>query len=248
MSHASWFVVPRPAPAAALRLFCFPHAGGAASTFAGWAIEGVEVVAVQPPGRERRLAEPPLDRLLPLVEDVGEAIAAEPERPYAFFGHSTGALVAYELTRWLAERGRALPIHLVVSGRWPPHRTDPEPPIHALPAPQLIAALRRYGGTPDEVLGDAELMEFFLPLLRADFAVGDTYQHRPGAPLPVPITALGGDGDPRVPADSLAEWGRHTTAAFAMHLLPGGHFYLVDQRPAVLRIVAATLAPVLLAR
>lgn len=244
-----WAVVRRPQPNAPLRLFCFPHAGGAASAFAGWAdaLPGVEVVAVQPPGREGRLAEPPFDRLEPLVEAAHAALTPLWDRPFAFFGHSTGALVAYELIRRLRRDGRPRPLHLVASGRWAPHLQDPEPPVHALPREELIAALRRYDGTPEEVLDHREIMDLLLPLLRADFAIGDTYVHRAEPPVEVPITAVAGEEDPRVTADSLAAWGEHTRAPFAAHRMPGGHFYLFAERARLLRLLTSVLDPRLLA-
>lgn len=251
MSEAArWAVVPRPDPAARLRLFCFPHAGGAASAFTAWAGElpGIEVVAVQPPGRERRIGEPPFDRMEPLVDAAYRALRPLWDRPFAFFGHSTGALVAYLLARRLRTDGGPRPLHLVASGRWAPHLQDPEPPVYALPRDELVAALRRYGGTPDEVLDDRDLMDFLLPLLRADFALGDTYLHREEPPLEVPITAIGGDRDPRVNTEALEAWRGHTTGSFAAHLLPGDHFYLHGDRAAVLRLVASVLDPPLVAR
>jgi medium-chain acyl-[acyl-carrier-protein] hydrolase len=245
----AWAVIRQPRPEARLRLFCFPHAGGAASAYAAWGADlpNVEVVAVQPPGRERRLSEPPLERLGPFVDAAYEALRPLWDRPFAFFGHSTGALVGYELARRLRRDGATGPLHLFASGRWAPHLPDPEPPVYALPDDELIAALRRYGGTPDELLSDGDLMAFLLPLLRADFALGDTYRHEPGPPLSIPITAIGGAQDPRVCAEALEAWGDHTTGSFAAHRLPGDHFFLHARRAPVIEIVGRALLQVTLA-
>jgi medium-chain acyl-[acyl-carrier-protein] hydrolase len=246
-----WAVVRRPLPDARLRLFCFPHAGGAASAFAAWGAalpDDIELVAVQPPGRERRMAEPPFDRMEPFLDAAYGALRPLWDRPFAFFGHSTGALVAYELARRLRREAAPGPQQLIASGRWAPHLHDPEPPVYALPEEELIAALRRYGGTPEEVLAHRELLELMLPLLRADFALGDTYQYRAEPPLALPITAVGGADDPRVPLGSLQAWGTHTTGPFAAHLLPGDHFYLQTQREALTDLVIRALHPAVLAR
>lgn len=245
MPATPWAVVPRPLPAPSLRLFCFPHAGGAASGYVPWATvlpAGVELVAVQPPGRERRMAETPFTELHAFTDAAYAALSPLMDRPFAFFGHSTGALVAFEMCRRLRRDGRPQPLQLIASGRWAPHLDDPEPPVYAMPDDQLIAALRRYGGTPEEILSDADLMAFLLPLLRADFSLGDTYRYQAEPPLEVPITAVGGVQDPRVTRDALEAWGEHTTAPFEVHLLPGDHFFLHADRGPVLSLITRALS------
>jgi medium-chain acyl-[acyl-carrier-protein] hydrolase len=246
-----WAVVRKPVPDAALRLFCFPHAGGAASAYGSWAADlapEIEIVAVQPPGREKRIGEPPIDRMEPFLESAYQALRPLWNAPFAFFGHSTGALVGYELARRLRRDAGPAPVHLIATGRWAPHRHDPEPPVYALPDDALIAALRRYGGTPEEVLENRDLMEFLLPLLRADFAIGDTYRHGPETPLELPITAIGGESDPRVSREALEAWGEHTTGPFEALMLPGDHFFLHADRSPILALVERALRPALLAR
>jgi medium-chain acyl-[acyl-carrier-protein] hydrolase len=248
VSHATpWGIVRRPVAEPRLRIFCFPHAGGGASAYGAWPAEmppDVELVAVQPPGRERRIAEPPFDRMEPLVDAAYAALSPLWNRPFAFFGHSTGALVAFELARRLRREGAPGPLHLVASGRWAPHLSDPEPPVYAMPRDELIAALRRYGGTPDEVLDDPDLMDFILPVLRCDFAVGDTYAYRDEPPLELPITAVGGEADPRVSAEALESWGRHTTGPFACRQLPGDHFFLHADRAPLIALLRELSRPV----
>jgi medium-chain acyl-[acyl-carrier-protein] hydrolase len=239
-----WLVRPRPNPAAALRLFCLPHAGGAASLYRQWPDRlpaGVEVCAVQLPGRESRFREPLFARWQPLVAALAESLRAAIDRPYAVFGHSMGALVAFELVRHLRRLGMPQPAHLLVSGHPAPHRRPDEPVIHALPDPQFVAELRQRNGTPDIVLDDAELMQLFLPLLRADFAVCETYVFQSDQPLDCPITAFGGLDDTPVTPERIDAWRELTTAAFERHMFPGDHFFHTTSRVGLLDRISQVL-------
>ena len=240
----AWILRPRPRPAARLRLFCLPHAGGGASAFRGWADalpEGVEVCPVQLPGRENRIAEPAFDRLEPLVEALAEAVLRRADLPFAVFGHSNGALIGFELARRLRRAGEPGPRHLVASGRRAPDVPAPLPLLHALPDDELLAGLRELGGIPEQLLGEPELLRLLLPLLRADAAVHETYVYRDEPPLEVPITGYAGTDDPRAPPASVDEWRRHTAGAFTRRDLPGGHFYLFTDRPRVLATLGRDL-------
>lgn len=245
MSAASpWLVVPRPSPAARLRLFCFPHSGAGASTFTAWA--GVlppvfEVCAVQLPGREARLGEPPFTRLGPLLDAIEAGLGPHlAGLPFAFFGHSLGALVSFELARRLQARGQG-PAHLFVSGHPAPHLPDREPPTHALPEAEFLARLRQLNGTPPEVLDHPALRDLIVPILRADFAVCDTYTFTPGEPLTCSLSAFGGLQDPHARRDELEAWRVHTRSTFAARMFPGDHFYINSARPLLLRMVAREL-------
>lgn len=240
-----WLYVPRPNPSARLRLFCFPYAGGGAMIYRKWA-EGlpptVEVCAIRLPGRESRLKEPPFSKITTLVEALDGAV--EPhlsDKPFAFFGHSMGAIIAYTLTNRLRERGLAQPVHLFVSGRTAPHIADDDPPTYNLPEPEFIEDLRRLNGTPKEVLENPELMKVMLSILRADFEVCQTYVHQPQPPLDCPITAFGGLQDPGVTREKLEGWREHTTATFTLRMLPGDHFFLNSAQPLLLRTLAVAL-------
>ena len=240
-----WIKVFHPRPRAELRLFCFPYAGGAAAVYRSWhedLPDTVEVVAVQPPGRESRFREEPFRRIEPLAEAATEALSPHLDRPFAFFGHSLGAILAFEVTRRLRRRGRPGPRHLFVSGRPAPRVEPSDPPIHDLPQGEFIEEVRRYSGTPEEVLQHRELMELIEPLLRADFAVSETYRYTPDPePLDVPLTAIGGTEDEDVPAEDLAPWRQETLGPFQEHLLPGGHFFLNERRREVVGLVAREL-------
>ena len=216
-----------------VRLFCFSHAGAGASTFGAWAgplaRAGVDVCPVQLPGRENRFREPPHHRLEPLLEALGSALFRHLDRPYALFGHSLGALLAYELARVLSAVGLR-PERLLVSGRIAPQLRDTRPAMHGLSDTELVAGLRELGGIPDALLDNRELLAMQLPTLRADLAVNETYRHVAGPPLEVPVTAFGGDRDPKVGIAELRAWARTTRAGFRASVLPGGHFFIAGSR------------------
>lgn len=243
-----WVVFPRRVQNPRLRLFCFPYAGGGASIFGRWPDllpPTVEVAAVQLPGRESRLAEKPYADLAVLVDKLAEVLTPHMDVPFALFGHSNGGLMAFELARLLRARGLRMPLHLFVSGRPAPQVVITDPPIHALPHDEFMRALRRFGGTPEEVLEHEEMMALIEPLLRADFALGETYAFVPGAPLAVPISAYGGATDGEVPLWQVEAWKEQAGGAFHFERFPGGHFFILDDRVQVLGQLSRELLPLL---
>ncbi|MFQ5616960.1 MAG: thioesterase II family protein [Anaerolineales bacterium] len=235
-----WFYRPQPVPHPHKRLFCFPYAGGGASFFRAWPgglPPGIELLALQLPGRESRFLEPPLTRISALVKAFLPAILPYLDVPFSFFGHSMGSTVAFELTRHLRERSASLPEHLFVSGHHAPQIPYPHPPIHNLPETTFLEEIRRFEGTPEEVLQHKELMQLLIPVLRADFEMTETYQYIPGSPLTCPITVFGGREDHQVPIDNLEAWREQTMAGFALHMFPGGHFYLQDRESQLLQLI-----------
>lgn len=240
----SWIAGRRPSPGAAVRLFCFPYAGGGASVFGTWAAAlpaAVEVCPVQYPGRGSRIAEAPFRTIDSLARAALPALAPLLDRPFAFFGHSMGALVAFELARLLAAEGRS-PAQLFVSAHRAPQLPDPDEPLHQLPDAELVERLRELNGTPPEVLAHAELLQLLLPLLRADFEACETYQYAPGAPLPCPISAFGGLRDPHVSREMLDAWGAQTSDGLTVRMFPGDHFFLNGDRQLLLASVARDLS------
>jgi medium-chain acyl-[acyl-carrier-protein] hydrolase len=246
MTHTdSWLMRPQANPGARLRLFCFPYAGGGASIYRQWLTEmpaPVEVCAVQLPGREARLREQPFKDLPTLVAAAADGLAPYMDKPFAFFGHSMGAMVAYELARELRRRGQTGPVHLFLSGRRAAHLPDSHPMVHGLPDEEFKQELRRLGGTPEAVLEHQELMEMMLPMLRADFQLVETYAYHPEEPLVCPIAALGGLADAEAGQPELAPWRQHTTGDFSLRMFPGGHFFLHDHRQALQRYIVQDLA------
>lgn len=240
MADNPWIERPRPEPDAGLRLFCFPYVGGGASVFRGWPghlSKGVEVCAVQMPGREARFGGRPFKQLRPLVEACGEALLGSLDRPFAFFGYSLGARVCFEVARWLRGRHGAAPRALFVAARRAPHIPAAGAGIHDLPEPQFVEGLSKLGGTPRQVLDNPALLRLMLPLLRADFALSHEFGYQPEPPLDCPITAFGGLDDEHVNRDALEAWREHTRGAFALHMLPGDHFFLRTAAPAMLKII-----------
>jgi medium-chain acyl-[acyl-carrier-protein] hydrolase len=243
MSDSSWFVCPQPNPAATTRLFCFPYAGGGIPVFRGWgaALTGVEVWVASLPGRGTRLRERPLRDLALLVEQLGLAITPA-GAPVAFFGHSLGGRLAFEVACWLRRQGRPLPLHLFVSACPAPQCPPSQPSLHTLPRDELIAALRARGALPEAVIAHQELLDLVLPALEADFALLETAVYTAEPPLSCPITVFGGAADPEVDGAALAAWATQTTAAFRTITLPGDHLFLHTTQAVLWREINAVLS------
>ena len=227
--QSRWFKVYRPNPDASIRLFCFPYAGSGASGFRKWPERlpaNIELRAVQLPGREDRFVEKPIDRVETIVQSVGEAIPDLLDRPFAFFGHSMGSLIAFELARHLRRVGSPQPVALMVSGQRPPQAKDPPPRRFDLPQKEFLEMLRNIDGTPPGIIDNPEMMEMLTPLLRADFAVCETYAYSSEPPLTCPIAAFGGELDGEVSPEILGQWREQTSGDFRLRMFPGGHFYL----------------------
>jgi surfactin synthase thioesterase subunit len=241
------FGTPIPRPDACVRLFCFPHAGGSAAVFTSWARSvadrPIEIAAARLPGHDSAHGERPFTDLDRLVDGAADAIAQDAARPFALFGHSFGAILAFEVARTLRDRGGAQPVHLFVSGAFAPHLTATSPPLRFIEGDTafLEAVAARYGGVPRIVLEQAELRASAVPALRADLTLTETYTYRAGPPLRCPIAAYAGASDPIVPPDRLALWREQTAAEFSWRLFDGHHFYLNRARDALLADIADRL-------
>jgi len=244
-TNNSWFSFPKPNSPARTRLFCFPYAGGGVFEYRTWAHclpSAVEVCAVQLPGREARLREAPYTKLHDLCETLAQAIVPYLDKPFAFFGHSLGAFITFELIRQLRRQNGPLPRHLFVSGSRAPQIPDPDPPVYHLPDADLIREVnQRYDGIPSEIMQNAEMLGLLMPALRADFEMNDTYVYHDEAPLDCPISCFGGLQDRSTPARHLEAWQEQTRRAFAVKMFWGDHFFLKNSRLLLLQAVSEHL-------
>lgn len=232
-------------PDADIRLVCLPHAGAGASAFRLWG-KGIDprigVCPVQPPGREKRRKETPFTRVEPLVRELVAEISESVAEPYALFGHSTGALCAFQAVRELRATGGPMPVHLFVSGRRAPHMPLERDDLAAMSLPELAEFLEKLGGTPEGVLADHDILGALQPLLAADFAVNQGYDFVPAAPLDIPLTAFAGVEDTGADGELMAPWKEQTTSDFTLHELAGGHFAILDRSTEVHAHIAAHLS------
>lgn len=243
---AKWIQSARQSPGS-LRLFCLPYAGGSAAIYSPWcrSLPELEVVAIELPGHAHRMGEQPFRRIEPLVEDLlSRFLPMFEEKPFAFFGHSMGALISFELARKLAVEHDLGSAAIFVSGNRAPHlprSARSRLPSHDLPQDEFLEELRRLNGTPSEVLQCSELMELMTPIVRADFELVNTYEYRASLPLNCPITAFGGSDDIETPPEELDAWKQHTSERFSLHMLPGDHFFLHSQQDSLLQILRSEL-------
>ncbi len=227
-----WIVRPRPNPRAALRLVCFPYAGGGATVFHTWPDAlppEVELLAIALPGRNARAREPLVDRLAPLIAGLADEVGPQLRAPFAIFGHSFGAMLGFGFARELQRRKLGQPVHFFASGRRAPQLPERRS-LRQLSGPELLAALRRMGGIPEALFDVPELIEYFLPIVQADISASETDTIGIDAPLSCPITAMGGVSDERISIDDLDAWRAQTTGPFEREMYAGGHFFLQTDR------------------
>lgn len=239
----TWFPNHRHSSRARLLLFCFPHAGGTAASFASWPDQlpaSIEVRPLQLPGRANRIIEPSIENFDDLVRQLGPIVRGAIDRPFALFGHSMGALLAFQVARFLRRFGALTPKHLYISGRRAPQYSHP-----AFASDDsdeaLVERVRELSGTPRELLDDPEIVSLVLPALRADLAVCRTFTYSEEPPLDCPITVFAGQDDEEGHDGRAEGWGRHTTVSSQVHRFPGGHFYLLTDERRLTSLVAATL-------
>ncbi|UUU39504.1 MULTISPECIES: thioesterase II family protein [unclassified Streptomyces] len=247
MSSSPWFMCDgtesEPGPAA--RVYCFPHAGGNPRSFLGWQsdLAGVaEIAGLCPPGRGNRYREPALTDVAELADAVAHEISATADRPFVLFGHSFGAVLAFEVARRIGH----LPDfrHLVASGCSAPSLLPTRRVVEAarLEGREFTEAVGFFGGLPPEVMADESLQELLLPNLRADFRMVAGYAYRPAAPLSVPVTLINGTDDPHISEAGLQPWERECLRPPARHRAEGGHFYF-DGRSRTVTDILRSLLP-----
>lgn len=228
----------------ALRLFCFAHAGGSAQVFRRWQASlprQVELCPFELPGRGQRLREKPYTRMDELVPVIASEIAETLGQPFALFGHSLGACIAFELAQYVKAHFGKEPAHLFISGKSAPHLPPTQPPVYNLPEAEFRAEVIRLNGTPREILENPEAMSLLEPILRADFELIETYQYRVGPKLSCPIKAFGGLEDSDALMDDLSEWKHYTSSSFSLSMMPGDHFFINKSERQLLSVLCADL-------
>ncbi|MFF1379619.1 thioesterase II family protein [Streptomyces sp. NPDC058308] len=248
VENSPWIRRYNPADTARARLLCLPHAGGSASFYLPFSrslAPDVDVLTVQYPGRQDRRHEPCVDSIAGLADALVDEVLPWADRPLAVFGHSMGAMVAFELARRLEQRGTQ-PLVVFASGRRAPsRRREDSSPVHLRDEKGLIAELRALSGTDARVFEDEDLLRMALPAIRSDYKAAETYRYVPGPPLAAPVRAHVGVDDPKATLDEVRSWATHTAGGFEMDTHPGGHFYLTDQMPDVAAAVSRQISALL---
>src|SRR5580704_10264764 len=250
MAHSNpWLTGQTTGSPARLNLFCFSYAGGGGSAFRNWAEElgpDIAVLRIQLPGRENRIREVPfasIESLVPVLTDgLLQGLLQAGDQPFAFYGHSLGAKIAFEVARELRRRGGSQPCHFFAGACQAPHLPWTQSQMHGLEEPQFIEQIQeRYGGVPRQVLEDSELRALLIPTLRADIKLMETYAYRPQPRLECGITAFGGVSDRTVSPSALEAWQNQTSGQFRLHMVAGDHFFLNTARPLLLKAISAEL-------
>jgi len=239
-----WLSQPYPKPDSALRIVCFAYAGGSASVYRPWASllpPDVELLAVQLPGREGRFVEPCLTRLDDVLDRLLPVLRPWLDRPFVLFGHSLGALLAFETARALRRARWPQPGRLIVSGRIPPQMPMTRRAFHDLPDAELLREVRRFNSASTSLLDDPGMASLALPILRGDFALHDTYSYREEPPLDIPFSVFGGVADDTTAVDKLKGWQVQSTRRITVNLFPGDHFFIESARNDVLSVLGQLL-------
>ncbi len=240
-----WYVCSHANPEAQTRLFFFPYAGGGPSVFSRWLNDlpgDMEGYIAHYPGRGSRYQEPPIKRLTTLVERLYQAIQPLLDKPFAFFGHSLGGLVAFELIKNLRKNNFPQPTILFVSASDAPHLYDVHQPIHKLPDAEFLQTMKELNGISAELQNYPDMMNLLLPMLRADFEASESYDYVRSEPLNIPVVVFGGLDDPRVTRERLEGWALHTNASFKLQCYPGDHFFINTARESVIDSIINDLA------
>ena len=242
--NTPWIKLYRPNSQRCLRLFCFNYAGAGASIFHAWAEKlpvEIEVCSIQLPGREDRFKESLFTDISLLSQTLSPILLPYTGLPFAFFGHSLGALLCYEVARQLRQQHSLSPIRLFVSSRSAPQLSASSPPLHQMPESVLVEQLRSINGTPEILLQDQRWRKVFLPILRADLSLSETYTYTPDEPLDCPISAFGGLQDSSVSVAQLEAWRYQTHNSFTLKMFEGNHFFLNKVQPLLLQAISQLL-------
>ena len=232
---------------ATVRLFCFPYAGGGAAIFRSWHLrlpDSLEVWGLQLPGRGNRQFERPYRRTREAVPEITEALGPLLDRPFAFFGHSMGAILSFEVARWMSRQWHVQPEHLFISGRRAPQVPYDDPKDYLKSDEDFVQAVKSLRGTPEEVFENTEMMQLVLPTLRADFELAQTYEYIEDVTLDCPITVLGGTSDEESLECGLEEWAAQTSSRCRSYMFEGDHFFIHSCEAVVLEVCRRELSEI----
>jgi len=241
-----WILKHSSPPESKIRLLCFPFGGGGSSFYLSWAkvLEpDIEVVPIQLPGRENRINEPTITEMNRLISEIIQAIQSLLDKPYAFFGHSMGAYISFELAREIRRLQLSPPLKLLLSGMRAAHLKDTRTSIANLPDKDLIIALKeRYGLQTKEIA--MELIQLMLPTIRSDINCIENYRYLIEPPLDCPLVTFAGTSDNAVQPSEVEAWRLHTTSSFNLYQISGDHFFIISSRDQVLKYVHKELSKI----
>ncbi len=240
---SEWLVCNQPNPSAKIKLYCFPYAGAGSMIFRTWTEslpDWIELWAIQLPGREWRFKEKPFTSMQEITGDLGKILVNNIEKPFAFFGHSMGAWLAFELARYLRKTTSLLPTNLFVSARFAPHLPIPHD-LGNLKDEDLIESVKSFQGIPEEILKKPHLIKLLIPILRADLCVCETYKYIEELPLECPISIFGGQYDHTIEYNGLKAWTQHTTNTSRIEIFPGDHFFLRTNQTQLINSIISDL-------
>ncbi|MFT5757213.1 MAG: medium-chain acyl-[acyl-carrier-protein] hydrolase [Alteromonadaceae bacterium] len=240
MTENKWFVIPKPNVHADLKLICFPYAGGSTSTYLSWVNylpSNVELVIIQAPGRGSRIFEPLYSDMTALTDELVRLIPNVLNKPYIFYGHSLGSRVAFELMDKLSKLKHSSPQHFIASGSRGPHKLSEKKKVAHLPDSEFIDELYRLNGTPKAVIDNKELMDLFLPVLKADFGIAEQYCYSGNTIFECPVSVFGGNEDIDIKSTDLICWQEHFSMKVDLHLISGNHFFVDSNKEVVLQKV-----------
>ncbi len=239
-----WFQYVKTSRRGRLRLFCLHYAGGGASIYRQWGTllpPEIELYPIQLPGRENRWQEAPYTRVEELMQPLARGLLPYLDKPFVLFGHSMGALISFELTRYLRRHNLPMPLHLFASAHRAPQLPYSQEKVHALSQEEFLACLERLGTMSQEILSNEEAMEIYTPLLRADFSLCERYSYLAEPPLACSISAYGGLFDERVSRQEMAAWNMQSNGAFVLNMFPGDHFFLQSNQNLLLQNLSQIL-------
>lgn len=241
MNDKKWYVEYKKNPHASMRIFCFPHSGGGASTYFSWSnllSLTVELISIQLPGRENRFYDHLTNDLEFIIDNLSQEFTYYKEKPFVVFGHSLGALIAYEFVKSVYQSYGIYPQYMIVSGAKAPHLPFRIKKLSQLEDEELLQELKNYGEINDALLQNEQILKMFLPIFRSDFSIGENYNYKETVVFPFDILALAGSDDPTVNKKEILGWSGYTSGNFEFRIFPGGHFFLKSHTEEILSFIS----------